>query len=89
MLNFFFTLLTTTLTEKLFRLPHNRRPLLYIFDQEVAPHTNVISNVNARILNIDQDSNDNSISTIKTEVKRSIVTHVIGNEERDFNYRVT
>ena len=57
--------------------------------RKVSPHADVINNVNARILNISQDKYDNNISVIETEVKIAIVTRVTGNEEREFNFRVT
>ena len=46
----------------------------------------VISNVNASILNIVQDNDKNSTNTIELKVKRAIATREANNEETEFDY---
>ena len=54
--------------------------------RKVASYPEVINNVSPSILNISQANDDNSISVIELEAKRSISTRVTGNEEVEFDF---
>ena len=60
--------------------------MLYFFSREVAFYSDAITNVNASILNIDQDNDDDSINGIELEGKRAIANRVTGNEEAEFDF---
>ena len=59
-----------------------------LLGRKVASHSDAIRNVRASILNITQDNDGNSTNAIEAEAKRTIVTRVTRNEEREFNFRV-